>query len=114
VEINFACRRFPVEQVLRCSFGLSNAEYRVLRLLLASGELSVEELAGKLAKDRTTVQRTAAFLVRKGLVRRRQYNLEKGGYQYYYNAQDRERIKARVQEQFDRFTRVVREEIERW
>lgn len=114
MEVNFACKRFPIDQVLRCAFGLSNPEFRVLKTLLSRGELSVEEIAKAMGKDRTTVQRAIPGLVKKGLVKRRQYNLETGGYQYHYLPQDRDAIKARIQEQYDNFTRIVREEIERW
>jgi predicted transcriptional regulator len=113
-EINFACKRFPIDQVLRCSFGLSNPEFLILRALLRSGERSVEELSAELGKDRTTVQRSLKPLVGKGLVRRRQYNLDGGGYQYYYRPEDKEAIKRRIQQHFDRFADTVRAEIERW
>jgi predicted transcriptional regulator len=114
MDVDFACRRFPIDQVLRCSFGLSNAEFLVMKTLLSRGEKSVEELSTLLGKDRTTVQRTMKPLLAKGLVRRRQYNLESGGYQYGYTPQDREAIKRRIQEHFDHFTRTVNEEIGRW
>ncbi len=114
MEINFACKRFPIEQVLRCSFGLSGPEFRILKVLMAKGERSVEEVAETLGKDRTTIQRSMKSLVAKGLVRRRQYNLDSGGYQYHYLPQEKERVKARIQEHFARFSRMVKEEIEGW
>jgi len=114
MELNFACKRFPIDQVLRCSFGLSQPEFTILKILLSKGEKSVEELAELLEKDRTTVQRAIKPLLAKGLVKRRQYNLESGGYQYYYQPQDKEAVKKRIQEHFDHFSRTVREEIERW
>ncbi len=113
MDVQFACKRFPIEQVLRCSFGLSTTEYRVLKQLMG-GERSIEELSSILGKDRTTIQRAIKPLIEKGLVRRRQYNLEGGGYQFYYTAIDKERIKSRVNEQFERFANMVRAEIERW
>ena len=113
MELSFACKSFPIAQVLRCSFGLTATEFAVLRLLL-NGERSVEELAKQLGKDRTTIQRAISPLVEKGLVTRRQYNLEGGGYQYYYRAAERETIKRRVSEHFEQFSRVVRSEIEGW
>jgi len=114
MELTFACRRFPIDQVLRCSFGLSNPEFQVLKALLAKGELAVEDLAAKLGKDRTTIQRAIKPLVAKGLVKRRQYNLESGGYQYYYYTEEKTSIKARIQEHFQHFAGLVKEEIEKW
>ena len=114
MEVMFACKRFPIDQVLRCSFGLSNPEFTILKALLSKGERSVEELAEMLGKDRTTVQRTIKPLVAKGLVKRWQYNLDGGGYQYHYLPQDKEAIKRRIQEHFDNFSGLVRAEIEKW
>lgn len=114
MEINFGCKRFPIEQVLRCSFGLSNPEFQILKVLMSKGELPVEEIADILAKDRTTIQRSIKSLVTKGLVKRRQYNLDSGGYQYHYLPADKEYIKGKVQEHFVKFTNMVRTEIENW
>lgn len=114
IEVNFACKKFPIDQVLRCTFGLSNPEFKILKVLLAQGESSVEEIAKVLGKDRTTIQRAIKGLVRKDLVKRRQYNLESGGYQYYYYPQNKEAIKQRIQKQFERFSQLVHREIENW
>jgi len=114
MELMFACKRFPIDQVLRCSFGLSNSEFVILKALLSKGERSVEELAELLGKDRTTMQRAIKPLVEKGLVRRRQYNLDSGGYQYYYLPQDKDAIKAKIQKHFAHFSELVHNEIEKW
>lgn len=114
MELTFACKRFPIDQVLRCSFALTNVEFQLLKLLLGGTESSVEDLARQLSRDRTTVQRAVKRLVEKGLLHRRQYNLDSGGYQYYYRAAERERIKEQIQERFEEFSRLVKGEIERW
>jgi len=114
MDVTFACKKFPIAQVLRCSFGLNQPQFQLLKLLLAKGELSVEEAARALGKDRTTVQRSMKRLVERGLVKRRQYNLENGGYQYHYLPQDKDAIKRHIQEDFEHFSRLVREEIEQW
>ncbi|MBR9693192.1 MarR family transcriptional regulator [Candidatus Woesearchaeota archaeon] len=114
MELNFACKKFPIDQVLRCSFGLSNPEFRILKVLLSKGEKSVEDVAEILGKDRTTVQRSMKTLVAKGLVKRRQYNLDNGGYQYHYLPQDKAIVKERIQQHFESFAKNVRDEIESW
>ena len=114
MEVDFACKRFSMDQVLRCAFGLSNPEFRILKVLLTRGERSVEEIAGALGKDRTTIQRAIKGLVEKGLIKRRQYNLYSGGYVYHYLPQHKEEIKKRVQEHFEGFSRMIRDEIGRW
>ncbi len=114
MEVTFACKKFPIDQVLRCSFGLSQSQFRLLKLLLSRGELSVEEAANLLGKDRTTVQRSMKSLVQRGLVQRRQYNLENGGYQYHYLPQNKQDIKQRIKEHFEHFSQMVHKELERW
>ncbi len=114
MEISFACKRFSLDQVLKCSFGLTRAEYAVLKALLRRGESSADVLAKILGKDRTTVQRALASLVKKQVVKRRQYNLSRGGYQYYYRPERHDLLKERVEEQFRSFSRMVWREIEQW
>jgi len=114
MEISFACKRIQINQILRCSFGLSAAEFETLRALLKRGESTVEELASALNKDRTTVQRATKPLLAKGLVKRRQYNLESGGYQYSYSPADKDMIKREISKQFSSFSELVQKEIEKW
>jgi len=114
MELNFACKKFPIDQVLRCSFGLSDPQFRILKVLLAKDERAVEEIARDLGRDRTTVQRNIKVLVAKGLVQRRQYNLENGGYQYHYLPQNKDAMKQRIQDHFAQFSKMVKEEIEQW
>jgi len=114
MNVSFACKIFPLDQVLRCTFGLSRAELVALKELLKTDESTVEELAARLKKDRTTVQRALASMTHAGLVRRRQYNLSGGGYQYAYSSLPKEEIKRRVEEHFVHFSAMIRKEIERW
>lgn len=114
-NINFACKQFPIDQVLRCSFSLSNAELFVLKQLLKSQKYcAVADIAKTLKKDRTTVQRSLQSLYRKGLLDRHQANLGKGGYYFTYSAKPKGFIKKRVDEYFKHFETVVYSELEKW
>lgn len=114
MELDFACKRFPIDQILRCAFGLSGTEFSTLKALLKKGEATVEELAEQLKKDRTTVQRSMTPLVEKGLVKRRQYNLDGGGYQYSYSPKDKAWIKEHINQHFAHFSEQVKSEVEKW
>lgn len=114
MELNFACKRFPIDQILRCAFGLSGTEFTTLKALLKKGDATVEELAEILKKDRTTVQRAMSPLVAKGLVQRRQYNLDGGGYQYSYSPKDKVWIKEQINQHFSNFSEQVKSEVEKW
>lgn len=114
MDINFACKKFPINNVLKCSFGLTSTEFEVLKTLLRKDELPVDEIATILSKDRTTIQRSIKPLINKNLIKRKQYNLDGGGYQYYYIPIDKQEIKNRIQTQFKAFTEKVASEIEKW
>jgi len=114
IEINFACKTFPINNVLKCSFGLTTTEFEVLKILLKKNESSVDEIATLLGKNRTTIQRSIKPLINKNLIKRKQYNLDGGGYQYYYSPAHKEEIKKRIRNEFQSFTEKVTNEIEKW
>jgi predicted transcriptional regulator len=95
--IYFACKQVNLDEIIKCSFGISKTEYNILMELTKSdGPLSVEEIVKVFKKDRTTIQKALQNLFKKKLVKRRQINLEKGGYAYYYFVEDKEEIKKKV------------------
>jgi len=96
--VYFACKKVDLEELYRCSFGISRTEYRILMTLLKNSEpKSVEQLAIDFRKDRTTIQKAIQHLVKKKLVSRRQFNLQNGGYTYYYFVKDKDKIKKDLQ-----------------
>lgn len=48
------------------------------------------------SKDRTTIQRAVKRLFEKELIKRRQLNLEKGGYQFIYSSKPKSELKEKV------------------
>jgi predicted transcriptional regulator len=91
---NFACKNISMEEIVRCSFKINKTEYKVLyQLLKAKNELTINEIARELKKNRTTVQKGIKGLIEKKLISRRQMNLDNGGYIYVYKADDKEKIK---------------------
>ncbi len=115
-ELNFACRTVTIEQLLKCSLSLSSTEMRLLRFLASSegNEYEISELLEVAEKSRTTVQRALNRLEKKGLVRKRQINLDKGGYYYVYSSLSKSRIKDKISKSFEGFISAVRTAIERW
>lgn len=92
--IDFACRRISREDLLRCSFSLSRTEYKVLsHLLLLSKPKTVSLIAAEMGLERTTIQKALKVLVEKSLVLRKQSNLDKGGYEFFYFSLPKEEIK---------------------
>lgn len=84
--------------LLKTLYDLSPAESEVLATL-CSGEARVEELAAKLGKDRSTVQRYISPLRAAGLVSRRPVGTDDGrGRAYTYYVEDKDVLKERVRE----------------
>ena len=114
-SIVFACKWFPIDQILKCSFDLSHTEMEILKLLVRLGkEADVNEILKYVEKDRTTIQRSMKSLVEKKLVNRRQINLKSGGYVFVYSAKSKEYIKEQIYKNFEKFREVISNEIERW
>ncbi|MEM4267709.1 MAG: helix-turn-helix domain-containing protein [Candidatus Woesearchaeota archaeon] len=113
--LSFACRKLTVEQLMRCSLGLSSSEIRILKVLINStSELRIQNLQKSAGRDRSTVQRALNSLHKKGLIRKRQINLERGGYYYLYSALPKQIIKEKIQENFKTFNKSVEYAIEQF
>ncbi|MGC9032075.1 MAG: helix-turn-helix domain-containing protein [Candidatus Woesearchaeota archaeon] len=92
---NFACKSISMEEIVRCGFKINKTEYKVLyQLLKAKSELTLNEIARELKKNRTTVQKGIKGLLEKKMISRRQMNLDNGGYVFVYKAHDKEKIKS--------------------
>lgn len=74
------------QDALALLYGLTETEAGAYFSLLEEGAVNVNELRGKLGRDRTTAQRTLAKLVNENLAHRRKINLAKGGIKYCYEA----------------------------
>ena len=89
--IDFACKRFDLDEVIRCSLSLSKAEHVLFKCLLKKDDwLTTHELSKLNKSNVTTVQRNVKSLFEKSVVERRQQNLDKGGYVFLYKSKDKE------------------------
>ncbi len=114
-KLSFACKIIDIEDIIRCSFDLNKTEYLVLIFLLRhKSEYSTSDIASKLNKDRTTVQKAIKSLIEKDLIFRRQINLSSGGYVYYYSIKDKEKLKKRVLTLIDNWADSAKRTIINW
>lgn len=113
--INFVCRVVSLEDILRCSFGLNKTEIAIMRFLLEEKEeLTIEEVMKRIKRDRTTIQRGVKRLFEKDLIKRRQINLDKGGYVFIYSSKPKQELKDKVFKIFESFKENVGKEIQKW
>ncbi len=107
-------RRFnvTVRDVLKCVFGLRDAEVDVYFRLLERGEATVYDLAEDLGRDRTTVQKALKSLVHAGLVDRRKETRPRGGYVYVYEPLPAEETKKVILRALDEWYEAVKAALE--
>ncbi len=112
--MRFACKRVKLEEILNCSLGINRGEYRLFVLLMrAEKPLSVVECAKRLGRSVSAIQKSMLTLLKKGIVKRRQVNMAKGGYHYIYSISDKDYIKKTLKDNVLLWTDSIVGEIER-
>ncbi len=114
--IDFACKRFSLPEIIKCSLGLTRAEYKVLETLLSEDGkwFTSEVLSKRLSLDLSTVQRCMKKLHGKELISRNQENLSSGGYIFYYRIRQRDELRARIMSVIRSWVAGVEKELGKW
>lgn len=114
--INFACKDFEIDEVVKCSLGLSKAEYKLFIFFIkhSDGDFSTEELSEKLKLEKSTIQRGVKKLHEKNLLFRSQFNQSVGGYLFKYRIKNKSEIKKNVLEILDRWNNKFKDELRKW
>jgi predicted transcriptional regulator len=114
--INFACKRFDLEEIVKCSLGLTKADYSIIMYLIKNDidQKTTQEISEKLELDLSTVQRSIKKLFTKKLVKRLQKNLEKGGYIFLYQIQNKQEIRNQIKQIIQNWSNNVEKEIDNW
>jgi predicted transcriptional regulator len=95
------------QHVLACVFGIQDHESRTYLVLRENPGSTVAELAEKLERDRSNVNRSLTTLLEKGLVERRRRLLDPGGYVYQYTATPLDEAKEMLHEALDEWVETV-------
>jgi predicted transcriptional regulator len=93
--------------LLCCAFGLRNSELDVYFSLI-SGPKTVEQIAEKIGKDRSTIQRVLNKLHSKGLVKRETQRIDRGGYFFEYSAVSSEVVREQILTQLEDWYKATR------
>ncbi len=97
-------------EIMRCALGVRTTEIEAYCAIVTGGESTVQEVADRLGKSRSTAQRILQNLVEKGLARREEKLIGLGGYQYVYCPVSPEAMKNAVREALDKwYERMIRE-----
>ena len=112
--VTFSCKKITEEELMRCSFDLNKTEYHILIFLLKDDKVyTILQISKVMKLERTTVQKAVANLVEKGLVKRTQKNLSRGGYIFLYKPNNKGEIKSKMKEVTYKWYKNVEEAIDR-
>jgi predicted transcriptional regulator len=114
--IDFACKQFRIDEIIKCSLGLTKGEYKIFEHLLKhkTGKSSTTELAKAMKLDLTTIQKSVKKLHEKGILFRTQKNMDGGGYVFCYQVKDKEEITKTVLATINGWVGKVEEEMKQW
>lgn len=114
--IDFACKEFYLDDIIKCSLGITKAEFKLVKMLLSSDKewFTTQEIAKELKLDLSTVQRCVKNLHQKDIIIRRQENLDMGGYLFRYQLKEREELRKRIKDTISRWVSRVNDELDRW
>ncbi len=114
--IDFACKKFDLGEIIRCSLSLTKLEFRIFEYLIRNNEswLSTRDISKKLAIGLSTAQKAMKKLNEKGMTDQRQQNIDGGGYLYVYHILDKPTLRKTILEIVQNWTRKVEIEINNW
>ena len=114
--IDFACKQFNLEDIIKCGLGLTRTEFKVMEYLLNNThkECKTNSISKKLNLNLTTVQKAVKKLSDKNIINRRQKNLDKGGYVYTYECNSRINIRRIIKDIIRNWSENVEDKIDRW
>lgn len=89
--VDFACKEFQIEAVIKCGLNLTKAELVILKYLLKNSDawFTTEKIASDLSLDVSTVQRSTKKLTEKKVLLKYQHNMEGGGYFFVYKIKNK-------------------------
>ncbi|SDZ74861.1 Predicted transcriptional regulator [Haloplanus vescus] len=86
------------EGLLECFHNLKEIDKDVFRLLNETDEpLTVDEIADKIDRERSTAYRSVKRLLQAGFIQKEQVNYDQGGYYHVYRPRDADEIAQEMQ-----------------
>ncbi len=113
--IDFACKTFELEEVIKCALGLTRADFRILKWLIECRCWQTsEDLAEETGFNLSTVQRSVKRMSEKNILFRQQNNRDEGGYLFVYRVKSKDHIKSMIIDNVDEWRDRLQEELEEW
>jgi predicted transcriptional regulator len=114
--MDFACKEFKVEDVIKCALNLTKADLKVMKYFLNEAEqwIDTDSLSRALKLDISTIQRSVKKLHEKEILQRSQQNLDGGGYVFIYKIYSRAKIKNIIMNVVNSWADRLGQELEKW
>ncbi len=113
-KIDFTCKKVSLKDLVQCNYNLNDSEYLVFaELMKTKNGLSVKEIVEKVQKDRTTVQKILTKLLKRGLLMKRQMNLERG-FMFVYYSKNRTEIIEEVEKNVEIYFNNLKQSLDDW
>jgi predicted transcriptional regulator len=113
--IDFACKKFDLDDVVKCSLGLTKMEYAILDWVSKREDtFTSRDIANFLRIDLTTAQKGILKLRNAGILERGQENLSGGGYVFVYRCVGKERVRKIIGGIVDSWARGVKARLDEW
>ena len=114
--IDFACKKFDIGEVIRCSLNLTRKEFKIVQYLMkhSKEKFTPKDISKIFKMGLSTSQKAIKKLYDEKLLKRSQKNLEKGGYIFVYSIKEKNLLKKKILEILDHWMENVRGGIKRW
>ncbi len=114
--IDFACKEFEIEAVIKCGLNLTKADLQVLKHFLQFGQnwLNTEHIAEDLDLNLSTVQRSVKKLYERNILIRSQNNMDGGGYFFVYKIRSKKEIRELIMDIVNSWVKRVDSELQAW
>lgn len=114
--IDFACKEFDLDEIIRCGFSITKAEYKILNFFISNSDewYTTDDVAKKLELNLSTIQRGVKKLHEEKVIERRQNNLSGGGYTFVYKCESKPELRKLLIEIIHSWAKRVEIEINHW
>jgi len=114
--IDFACKKFDLREVIRCSLNLTKTEFRIVEYLMENSnkKFTAMEISKIFKIGLSTSQKAINEINKKNLVKRSQKNLGKGGYIFVYSIKEKLILKQKILEIIHNWIKKVENEMDKW
>ncbi len=113
-KMDFTCKKVTLKDLVQCNYNLNDSEYDIFsQIMMTKNGLSVKEIVEKVQKDRTTVQKILTKLLKRGLLMKRQVNLDRG-FMFVYFSKNKEEIIKEIEDNVKAYFESIKSSLDKW